>query len=106
MIDIFTKYAVAIPLASRADGDVSAGVMEGFVKVGRKPQTIYCDGEGSLRFNAFTKFCQDEKIKLIRTLSLAYIVERFIRTLKMEYIEGWKLPRMIKNGQISYLSFY
>ena len=82
MIDIFTKYAVCIPISSKATADVIAGVLEGFQKMAHKPKMIYCDGEGSLRSKLFIEFCEDEKIKLIRTMTHAYVAERFIRTMK------------------------
>ena len=82
MIDIFTKYAVAMPLPSRDKADVIAGMMEGFTKMGKKPKMIYTDGEGALRSNLFEEFCNEQKIKLIITRTHAYVAERFIRTLK------------------------
>ena len=82
MIDIFTKYAVAIPLASRDKADVIAGMMEGFTKMGKKPKMIYTDGEGALRSNLFEEYCKEQKIKLVITRTHAYVAERFIRTLK------------------------
>ena len=33
-VDIFTKYTEVIPIKSKADGDVLAGLMEGFSKMG------------------------------------------------------------------------
>jgi hypothetical protein len=82
MIDIFTKFATCIPLASKETADVIAGVMEGFVKMDHKPKMIYCDGEGALRSNLFKEFCAERKIKLIQTQTHAWVVERFIRTMK------------------------
>ena len=82
MMDIFTKYAVAIPLPSRNTPDVLAGMMEGFTKMGKKPKMIYTDGEGALRFKVFEEFCNEQKIKLVITRSHAYIAERFIKILK------------------------
>ena len=82
MIDTFSKYATAIPIASKETPDVLAGIMEGFVKMGGKPKVIYCDGEGSLGSNLFEQFCKDENIKLIQTRTHAHVAERFIRTLK------------------------
>ena len=82
MIDIFSKYAVVIPLESKETPDVIAGILEGFKKMGKKPKMIYTDGEGALRSNLFTEFCDEQKIKLIITRTHAYIAERFIRTLR------------------------
>jgi hypothetical protein len=34
MVDIFTKYMVVIPINSKSEGDVAAGLLEGFQKNG------------------------------------------------------------------------
>ena len=82
MIDIFSKYAVCIPIASKETPDVLAGMMEGFQKMGGKPKFIYSDNEGALGSNLFDEFCEEHKIKLITTRTHAWVAERFIRTLK------------------------
>ncbi len=82
MIDIFSKYATVIPIKSKETPDVIAGIMEGFHKMGGKPKMIYSDNEGALGSKLFKEYCDDEKIKLITTRTHAWVVERFIRTLK------------------------
>ena len=82
MIDIFSKYAVCIPIASKETPDVLAGMMEGFQKMGGNPKFIYSDNEGALGSNLFAEFCEEHKIKLITTRTHAWVAERFIRTLK------------------------
>ncbi len=82
MIDIFSKYAVVIPIASKETPDVIAGMMEGFQKMGGKPKCIYSDNEGALGSSLFDEFCENHKVKLITTRSHAWVAERFIRTLK------------------------
>ena len=82
MIDIFSKYAVCIPVASKETPDVLAGMMEGFQKMGGKPKFIYSDNEGALGSNLFAEFCEEHKLKLITTRTHAWVCERFIRTLK------------------------
>ena len=82
MIDIFSKYATAIPIASKTPPDVIAGIMEGIVKMGGKPKMIYSDNEGALNSNLFKNYCDSENIKSITTRSHAWVAERFIRTLK------------------------
>ena len=56
MIDIFSKYAVCIPIASKETPDVLAGMMEGFQKMGGKPKSIYSDNAGALGSNLFLNF--------------------------------------------------
>jgi hypothetical protein len=82
MIDIFSKYAIVIPIASKETPDVLAGMMEGFQKMGGKPKFIYSDNEGALGSNLFDEFCEEHKIKLITTRTHAWVAERFIRTVK------------------------
>jgi hypothetical protein len=82
MIDIFTKYAVVIPLESQETPDFLAGLMEGFQKMGHKPKMIYADGEGALRSKLFAQFCNEQKINFHLTRTHAWVVERFNRTLK------------------------
>ena len=109
MIDIFTKYATCIPLASKETADVIAGVMEGFVKMDHKPKMIYCDGEGALRSNLFKEFCAERKIKLIQTQTHAWVVERFIRTMKNainKRLENDEMKQEKKLGKIFCLSSY
>ena len=47
-IDIFTKYAVVVPVSSKKEIDVAAGIVECMQKMGKKPEIIYTDDEGSL----------------------------------------------------------
>jgi len=82
MIDIFSKYAVVIPIATKETPDVIAGMMEGFQKMGGKPKCIYSDNEGALGSSLFEEFCESHKVKLITTRTHAWVAERFIRTLK------------------------
>ena len=82
MIDIFSKYATAIPIASKTPPDVIAGSMEGIVKMGGKPNMMQSENEGALNSNLFKNYCDSENIKSITTRSHAWVAERFIRTLK------------------------
>jgi transposase InsO family protein len=82
MLDIFSKYAVVIPIESKETPDVIAGIMEGFVKMGKKPKRIYSDNEGAIKSNLFEQYCKENNIQLIFTRTHAWAVERFSRTLK------------------------
>ena len=48
MVDIFTKYITVVPLLSKKEADVLAGIIEAIHNMGGKPKTIYSDDEGSL----------------------------------------------------------
>ena len=82
MIDIFTKYMVVIPIASKGEGDVAAGLLEGFQKMGHKPEVIYADNETSMSSASILKYFKDNNILYIATRSKAAVAERTIRTFK------------------------
>ena len=93
LIDIFTKYAVVIPIKSKQPPDVLAGMMEGMNKMGKKPKMIYSDEEGSLNSDVITNYLDEEKIEIHRTRGHPAFAERFIRTFKD------KLYKRIENDE-------
>ena len=48
MVDIFTKYTEAVPIKDKTDGSILSALMDGFNKMGGKPETIYSDDETAL----------------------------------------------------------
>ena len=82
LIDIFSKYATVIPIASKQPPDVLAGIMEGIKKMGGKAKMIYSDEEGSLFSSTITDYLDEEKIELHTTRGHPAFGERFIRTFK------------------------
>ena len=48
MVDAFTKYTEVIPLKTKTEGSLLAGLMEGFAKMGGKPITVYSEDEPAL----------------------------------------------------------
>ena len=82
LIDIFSKYATVIPIASKQPPDVLAGIMEGIKKMGGKAKTIYSDKEGSLFSSTITDYLDEEKIELHTTRGHPAFGERFIKTYK------------------------
>ena len=58
MVDIFTKYTEAIPLTDKTEGSLLAGLMEGFNKMGGKPETVYSDDEPVLSSKYTKQFFQ------------------------------------------------
>ena len=51
-IDIFTKFVVVVPLASKKERDLASGIMECMNEMGKKPKLIYTDDEGALHTKA------------------------------------------------------
>ena len=82
MIDIFSKYVVAVEIESKETPDVIAGVMEGINKFGHIPKIIYADQEKALDSKLFEEYAKDNNIRVILTRTHAWTIERFIRTLR------------------------
>ena len=82
MIDIFSKYMWVVAIKSKSEGDVAAGLLECFHKMGKKPEILYTDDEGSLSSIAIQKYLKEENIKHVITRGHAWFAERGIRTFK------------------------
>ena len=82
LVDICSKYATVIPIASKQPPDVLAGIMEGIKKMGGKPKMIYSDEEGSLFSSTITDYLDEEKKELHTTRGHPAFGERLIRTFK------------------------
>ena len=84
LIDIFSKYAVVLPIASKLAPDVLAGILEGIQKMGDKPDMIYSDEESSLIGDKvdIKGALKDRGIELHTTRGHPNFAERFIRTFK------------------------
>ena len=81
-IDIFTKYATVVPIATKQIPDFLAGLMERITNMKHKPKFIYSDEEGALTSNDIQAYLKRENIEVIMTRNHAHFVERFIRTFK------------------------
>ena len=81
-IDVFSKYAVVVPIKSKAEGDVAAGLLECINKMGEQPKIIYSDAEPALSSNAMQEYYKKHDIEYIATRSRANFIERWIRTFK------------------------
>ena len=84
LIDIFSKYAVVLPIPSKKSPEVLAGMLEGIQKMGEKPKIIFADEEGSLIGTRvdIRGALKDRGIELYTTRGYSAFVERFIRNLK------------------------
>ena len=61
LIDVFTKYAVVVPIKSKDPPDYLAGMMEGLNKMNNKPELIYGDDEGSLNSHVVNEYLTKER---------------------------------------------
>ena len=84
MIDIFTKYMVVVPLASKSEktGDITSGLLECLNKMGKNPEIVYTDNEMGLGTEAVNELLKDKDIDHIITRSKAWFAERAVRTFK------------------------
>ena len=82
LIDVFSKYAVVVPIKSKEPPDFLAGMMEGLNKMDKKPELLYGDDEGSLNSQVVNEYLTNEKIELHRTRGHPAFAERLIRTFK------------------------
>ena len=82
MVDIFTKYTEVIPIKDKTEGSILSALMEGFNKMGGKPETVYSDDEPALSSTYTKKFFAEQGIRFLITRSHAGVAERQIRTIK------------------------
>ena len=82
VIDIFSKYLVIVPIKSKLQDDVLAGLIEGINKMGKKPELIYSDDEGSLNSNVIKEYIEEQGMEIHRTRTHPAFAERAIRTVK------------------------
>ena len=76
-IDIFSKYVVVVPIKSKQEGDVAAGILESINKMGKSPQIIYTDDEGAMNSKPLQTYFKEQDIKHVVTRTHAQFAERF-----------------------------
>ena len=81
-IDIFSKYAVVVPIKSKKGPDVAAGILQCFNEMKGKPKILYTDDEGAFDSLYIRKYYTEQDIKHYITRKHANFAERFIRTYK------------------------
>ena len=81
-VDIFSKFAVAVPMISKDGDDCTAGILESIQKMGKKPELLYTDGETGFDSYALRHYYEEHKIKHYVTRKHAAFAERMIRTFR------------------------
>ena len=81
-IDIFTKYAVVVPLENKQPEEITKGLFKAVNKMGKKPKIIYTDEEGSFNSNYFQEYLKKVGISHLTTRTHPWYVERYIKTFK------------------------
>ena len=81
MIDVFSKYAVVLPVDDKKAGALMDTIFQAFELMGRKPEVLYTDNEGALNKKWVPAEFEKAGIKHV-VAGTAYFVERFNRTFK------------------------
>ena len=81
-IDVLSKYAVVVPIASKNEPDVIEATKKALEKMGKKPKIIYTDDERAIAGGDFKDYIEGENIELYRSRGHPAFAERFIRTYK------------------------
>ena len=82
VIDIFTKFITVVPLKSKLADDVLEGIKEAFNTMGKSPDVLYTDDEGSFHSKQAEQFYKEKSIEHLITRGHAPYAERAMRTIK------------------------
>ena len=82
MIDVFSRFMVVVPIKSKDEGNIAAGMIEALNKMGGKPKILFTDDEGALNTKSIQDYLEKEDIQHHRTRAHANHSERAIRTFK------------------------
>ena len=102
VIDIFSKYACAVPLKDKKGVSIVNAFQSIFKKSNRKPNKIWVDKGSEFYNNSFKKCLQDNDTEMYSTNDEGKSVagERFIRTLKnnvYKYMTSMSKMRILIN---------
>ena len=82
LVDIFTKFATVVPVKSKQADDILEAIKQGFENMGKLPEMLYTDDEGSFHSKQAVSYYRENKIKHLITRTHAPYAERAIRTIK------------------------
>ena len=91
VIDIFSKYAWVVPLKDKKGVSIVNAFQIILKESNRKPYKIWVDKGSEFYNNSFKKCLKDNDIEMYSTNNegKSVIAERFIRTLKIKFINTW-----------------
>jgi hypothetical protein len=81
MIDVFSKFAVVIPIKIRFAVDVIPALFQAFKIMGQQPEILYSDDEPALHGDLTVDAYKEANIQHVVAGS-AHFIERFNRTFK------------------------
>ena len=110
IIDIFTKFITIVKVKSKTADDILTAIKEGFRSMGKLPEMIYTDDEGSFHSKQAEAYYRENHIKHLITRGHAAYAERAIRTIKdMIYKRldanpeaKWYDPGILSNTLVAY----
>ena len=110
MIDMFTKFLTVVPVASKQADTILEAIKHGFKNMGKLPELLYTDDEGSFHSKQAEAYYKENDIKHLVTRGHASYAERAIKTIKsMIYkrIEAkpdakWYSPEILSNALVTY----
>jgi len=110
MIDIFTKFMTVVPVKTKQADDILDGIKRAFTNMGKYPEMLYTDDEGSFKSTQAERFYKEHNINHIVTRTHAPYAERAIRTIKsmifrrLERKEDalWHDPEVLSNALVTY----
>ena len=82
MIDVFSRFMVVVPIKSKDEDNIAAGMIEALNKMGGEPQILFTDDEGALNTKSIQDYLNEKGIQHHRTRAHANHSERAIRTFK------------------------
>ena len=98
MIDVFSKFAVVIPLKEKKGEEVMAAIFKAFTLIGKQPEILYMDDDGALQNKWVADVFKEAGIQHI-TAGTAYFVERFNRTFKNRMAK--LMEKLLKNRKVT-----
>lgn len=84
-VDIFTKFAVMLPLRTKSTTETTNALKQVFQQMGY-PTSIVCD-EGGEFHSEFARLAMEEGVDIVYSRTGGRFVERLIRTLKLDILE-------------------
>ena len=88
MVDIFTTYTQIIPVKDKSQESILSALVEGFNKMGSKPEPMFSDDEPAYQLH-IPKFFQEKNIGFLIRRTHARVAKRQIRTIKDMLNNKW-----------------
>ena len=97
MIDVFSKFAVVLPVREKKAGPIMEAIFKAFEMMGKQPEILYTDNEGALSTKWVPAEFNRAGIQHV-VAGTAYFVERFNRTFKNRMAD--RLTKLLKEKRI------